>query len=204
MDWPDLLECRPIEKWPGELTPDYLRKSSPFAAPLSSTVSALRRELEHLNAQRPVLQVALRDNDIRLDGKPRANARPDHPGVILTYVRKGKSKRFANVALARSFLAEMAGTSIPDDDKLFKAAAMRAHPDHENGSHEKFLKVKEAHRLLTAQDTYQFAVDQFPTWQDNLRAIALGLDALRRVQRYGIVKEDEQYTGWKQLTGGGS
>lgn len=38
-------------------------------------------------------------------------------------------------------------------------------------------------------------------YQANLRAIALGLEALRKVDRYGITKSGEQYTGWKQLTG---
>ena len=36
-------------------------------------------------------------------------------------------------------------------------------------------------------------------WQANLRAIALGLEALRKVDRYGITKRGEQYTGWKAL-----
>jgi hypothetical protein len=36
-------------------------------------------------------------------------------------------------------------------------------------------------------------------WQANVRAIALGLEALRKVDRYGISKRGDQYTGWKQL-----
>lgn len=44
-----------------------------------------------------------------------------------------------------------------------------------------------------------FPCDKFTTWQDNLRAIALALEALRKVDRYGITPNDEQYTGWKQL-----
>jgi hypothetical protein len=48
----------------------------------------------------------------------------------------------------------------------------------------------------------QYATDVFPYWQDNVRAIALGLEALRRVDRYGIAKRGEQYTGWKQLGSG--
>jgi hypothetical protein len=44
-----------------------------------------------------------------------------------------------------------------------------------------------------------------PGWQSNLRAIALGLEALRKVDRYGIAKRGEQYTGWRQIaqTSGG-
>ena len=39
-------------------------------------------------------------------------------------------------------------------------------------------------------------------WQDNVRAIALGLEALRKVERYGIVRSAEQYEGWRALPEG--
>lgn len=39
-------------------------------------------------------------------------------------------------------------------------------------------------------------------WKANLRAIALGLEALRKVDRYGIGKRGEQYTGWSALPPG--
>lgn len=45
----------------------------------------------------------------------------------------------------------------------------------------------------------KYATDTFRDWKDNLRAIALGLEALRKVDRYGITKRGEQYKGWKQL-----
>lgn len=48
----------------------------------------------------------------------------------------------------------------------------------------------------------KFAVDTFTTWEDNLRAIALGMEALRKVDRYGVTKRGEQYTGWKALPSG--
>lgn len=37
------------------------------------------------------------------------------------------------------------------------------------------------------------------SWQANLRAIALGMEALRKVDRYGVSKRGEQYTGYRQL-----
>jgi hypothetical protein len=45
----------------------------------------------------------------------------------------------------------------------------------------------------------KYMTDVFNDWHENLRAIALGLEALRRVDRYGITSKGEQYTGWKQL-----
>lgn len=45
----------------------------------------------------------------------------------------------------------------------------------------------------------RYFCDQFTDWQDNVRAIALGLEALRKVERYGITHRGEQYAGWKAL-----
>lgn len=39
-------------------------------------------------------------------------------------------------------------------------------------------------------------------WQENVRAIALGLEALRKVERYGIAERGQQYAGWKALGSG--
>lgn len=48
-----------------------------------------------------------------------------------------------------------------------------------------------------------FPCDTYRHWQDNIRAIALAMEALRKVDRYGVTKSDEQYRGWKALPGGG-
>ena len=44
-----------------------------------------------------------------------------------------------------------------------------------------------------------FPCDQFTAWEDNLRAIALALEALRKVDRYGVTRNAEQYRGWAAL-----
>lgn len=44
---------------------------------------------------------------------------------------------------------------------------------------------------------------RMPGWQANVRAIALGLEALRKVERYGIAHRGEQYTGFGALPPGG-
>ena len=44
-----------------------------------------------------------------------------------------------------------------------------------------------------------FPADRFDDWHDNLRAIALSLKALRAVDRYGVTRTGEQYTGWAKL-----
>ena len=45
----------------------------------------------------------------------------------------------------------------------------------------------------------QFPCDTFNHWQDNVRAIALALEALRKVDRYGVTKDAEQYAGFRAL-----
>lgn len=48
----------------------------------------------------------------------------------------------------------------------------------------------------------RYATDRYLAWQDNLRAIALGLEALRKVDRYGITRRGEQYAGFKAIGSG--
>lgn len=126
---------RPIQQWPGELTKG--RKPSRFRAAYSNTLDLLEAELRHLKAKRIVIQLSLGEQDIRIDGLPRATARPSHPGVILSFDSK--------------------------------------------------------HGPLS------YPCDTFLDWQCNLRAIALSLEHLRVVDRYGVTKRGEQYTGWQQL-----
>lgn len=48
----------------------------------------------------------------------------------------------------------------------------------------------------------RYYTDMFWGWRNNLRAIALGLEALRKVERYGIATRGEQYQGYKRLPPG--
>lgn len=57
--------------------------------------------------------------------------------------------------------------------------------------------------LTYATDRFKASwTGQMPDWQANVRAIALSLEALRKVDRYGITKRGEQYTGWQAITTG--
>jgi hypothetical protein len=57
------------------------------------------------------------------------------------------------------------------------------------------LSIREPHGLRYRVDTYR-------SWEENVRAIALALEALRAVDRYGVTKRGEQYAGWKALSSG--
>jgi hypothetical protein len=45
----------------------------------------------------------------------------------------------------------------------------------------------------------QYACDRYKHWQHNLHSIALTLESLRAVNRYGATAAGEQYAGFKQL-----
>jgi hypothetical protein len=133
--WPPGLAVDPIGEWPGDLTTN--RRASPFEASLTNTMDTLRRELTALGARDARLQVAIPADAFRLDGYPRASAKPEHPGVILT--------------------------------------------------------------LESKHGPLSYPCDTFTTWQANLRAIALALEALRKVDRYGVTRGGEQYRGFRAL-----
>jgi hypothetical protein len=140
-DYPASLDVRPLTTWPGTLTRPDQRQRSQFSAPLRQTLDTLDRELYQLAARHPVLEVAIEPGQFRIDGRPRAQAKAEHPGVVL---------------------------SLPK----------------------------------TSVGALRYATDRFLTWHDTLRAIALGLEALRKVDRYGITKRGEQYAGFRELPAG--
>lgn len=46
---------------------------------------------------------------------------------------------------------------------------------------------------------YEDSYYRGPGWQANVRAIALAMEALRKVDRYGVSKRGEQYRGWRAI-----
>lgn len=56
--------------------------------------------------------------------------------------------------------------------------------------------------LRYATDAYEdswYSSKGLAGWQANVRAVALALEALRAVDRYGVSKRGEQYTGWRAI-----
>lgn len=141
MNYPPGMTLRPLTVWPGSPTVD--RRASQFKSSFSDTITLLDRELMALdkadrNVPDSVLQIALREQDFRIDGMPRANAYPAHPGVILNIETRNKAP-------------------------------------------------------------LSFPCDTFTHWHDNLRAIALTLEALRKIDRYGVTQTGQQYRGWQAI-----
>lgn len=142
---------RPLGSDFGAWTPEHERKGNPFGSQWSDTLGLLERELDHLDAERIVVQVDLAESQIRRDGWPRADSRPRCDAVILHFDSRHGHLRYATDRFR-------GGTSSVGGKRVY-----------------------------------------MPGWQVNLRAIALGLEALRKVQRYGIAESGQQYTGWKAL-----
>jgi hypothetical protein len=55
----------------------------------------------------------------------------------------------------------------------------------------------------TGRGRLTYSTDVCTFWQHNVRSIALGLEALRAVDRYGITHRGEQYAGFLALAAGG-
>lgn len=135
--WPQRMKVGPIGEWPGGRTTD--RQVSKFSAGLTDTLRLLDREIWNLvdtQAQQDSaeLLVAIPAGAFRNDGRPYANAKAEHPGVIFS--------------------------------------------------------IDSRHGHLS------YPCDTFTRWEDNLRAIVLALEALRKVDRYGVTKRGEQYRGF--------
>ena len=80
------LQCkfRPIAAWPRPLS--KTRRNGQFTAGYTDTLTKLETEIGNLRGKNVVVQTAMRPDDIRQDGWPRANARrPVHPGVIVSF-----------------------------------------------------------------------------------------------------------------------
>jgi hypothetical protein len=79
-------------------------------------------------------------------------------------------------------------------DGMLRAGAYVSHPGVEISFNAKV--AGKAARLV-------YATDVCEDWTHNVRSIALGLEALRAVDRYGITRRGEQYAGFAALTSGG-
>lgn len=138
------IQYGPIKRWPGKLRDHRERVRAPFKSGHSETMRLLERELRMVRAESAVVQLAT--THFRKDGTPYADATPEHPGVIVSFVKVVKSKLGEKVRVPLSFPA-----------------------------------------------------DRFRTWETNLRAVAIALEDLRRIDRYGVTSNAEQYLGFKAL-----
>lgn len=131
------------------LRPASARKRSQFDSTWSDTLVLLAAEVKHLRGRDVVIEVDVREQDLRNDGGLRANARAATPAVVVAFDT----------------------------------------PDHGPQLHrcDRFERSYKSHSV---------------GWQENVRAIAKTLEALRAVTRYGSAETGQQYAGFKALPAG--
>lgn len=131
------------------LRPDDRRTATRFSSTWIETEHLLIDEVERLNGRNLVVEVDIREQDLRRDGTIRANAREAaSPAVVIAF-------------------------EATHGPMLFRCDTFHA--------------------------PYR---DQGPDWQHNVRAVALTLQALRAVDRYGATDTGQQYQGFKAIGGG--
>ncbi|UUW88438.1 hypothetical protein [Pimelobacter simplex] len=131
------------------LRPNSQRTGTRFTAKWKETEQLLLDEVAHLDGRQLVIEVDVREQDLRLDGTLRTNAREaSSPGVVVAF----ESKHGPMLYRCDTFVAPY---------------------------------------------TWQ-GVD----WQHNVRAVALTLQSLRAVDRYGATDTGQQYQGFKAIGGG--
>lgn len=169
--------------WPYPLTPVERQRHRPFSASWQDTLDLLGRELKLMQASNVVLGCGMKQADIRKDGWPRANAaQPTFPGVEIGF----------DSDMLIDPLQRKGQTIVARYGGDVRAAQRATHPDA-GGNAEDFAAVMasvEKKRLV-------YATDSCDRWQDNVRSIALGLEALRAVDRFGISREGQQYAGFR-------
>lgn len=144
---------RALPLWP---YPEQKHRPPLFKAGYQDTLDRLEYEIERLGGSEVIIGLVTTGDQIRLDGRPRADMRTSHPGVELSF-------------------------EIPSGRRLV------FHTD--------------VHEQTSRWVGGSYGTGGRVPWQDNLRAIALGLEALRAVARFGITTGiGEQYAGFLQLT----
>ena len=127
--------------WTRPATPREKRRNSPFRSTYTKTLEKLEDELRKLNATEILIEASFSSEQIRLDGWPRKDARPQYNGVVVSF-------------------------NIPDVGRV------------------------------------EYACDSCLKYEDNLHSIALTLEGLRALERYGAISGMQQYTGFKALPAG--
>lgn len=177
----------PLPVWPHPVTGRRESRWS-FRASWADTLEKLRYEIERIGGENVMIAAGFQPRDIRQDGFPRSDARtPSHPGIEVSFDLPPNGP---SVERGRKLIAHHGD---------FDAARKATHPDasgyDSTADFQAVMATREHGRAV-------FATDQYEKWEHNVRAIALTLEALRAVDRYGAT-QGRQYAGFmQQLTAG--
>ncbi len=88
------MQFRTLTTWPRKQTASRVRGQ--FKAGYLQTLELIDKELFNLGARSAVIQLAILEDEIRKgDGMPRADYRPWHPGVVISFAGKHGPLQFA-------------------------------------------------------------------------------------------------------------
>lgn len=88
------MQFRPLLVWPRKQTQERVRGQ--FRAGYMQTLELIDKELWALGATTAVIQLRIRPDEIRSqDNMPRADCRPTHPGVVISFEGKHGPLQFA-------------------------------------------------------------------------------------------------------------
>lgn len=93
---------------------------------------------------------------------------------------------------------------VADEADVRRDGMLRAHADVRHPGVVVSFHSATAGSLTYPCDRFYGAYRGEIDWQINLRAIALGLESLRKLDRYGIAGRAEQYAGWRPIEAPGS
>ncbi len=178
---------RPLGVWPRAETKS--RRSAPFKATYQSTLVLLDRELLNLRAKSIVVQADVSEDDIRLDGMLRSDAKVKRPNIIIAADTKFGALQYlcdefyhwqANVravalTLERLRLAELYGVTKRGEQYTgFRALPMGDTPPV---------------GAATANDFFSSA-DSAVDWVDNEVAASMGISSPKRGS--GVLLKDKE------------
>lgn len=130
--------------------------------------------------------------------------RPLERPVPCGYRRSPFSARWSSTVadLSRELRAHGARRAILEIDLPESAIRLDGLPRADRNAYTPGVVLSFEATRVPGKPQLRYEVGTFDDWRDNVRAIALGLEALRAVDRYGVTKRGEQYAGWKALTMG--
>ncbi len=99
--------------------------------------------------------------------------------------------------LARELRAIGAQRTVLEVDLAERDFRLDGLPRADRRAYTPGIRISFTATRVPGKPNLRYEVGRFDDWQDNVRTVALALEALRKVDRYGVTKRGEQYAEWK-------
>jgi hypothetical protein len=198
-----MYTVQPITDFSIFTTPPAERKGIQFKASWSKTARDLERELAYLDATDVIVEIAVSAGDIRLDGELRANARPSHPGVRLSFQSKHGSLSYTCDTYEAAYYGQMPDWQANVRAIVLTLEALRAVDRYGATKGEQYAGFKALGAgtggIALGGMTREQAEDVIATWDPE----AYHPDASKRFKRARAAAHPDRnngdQTGWDQV-----